>query len=88
MGATGAIHNHRLEKTLARLRAINMKIKTSKCRFLYTEITLLGFVINGNGIRPDSSKVESVLKMPRPNTVTELRSFLGMINFYRKFMPK
>jgi len=58
--ATGAIHNHRLEKTLARIRAINTKIKTSKCRPLYTKITLLGFVINGNGIRPDSSKVESV----------------------------
>jgi len=87
-GPTGMIHNKRLGKTLARLREINMKINTSKCRFLYTEITLLGFVINGNGIRPDSSKVESVLKMPKPNTVTKLRSFLGMINFYRKFMPK
>jgi len=65
-----------------------MKIKTGKCRFLYTEITLLEFVINGNGIMPDSSKEESGLKMPRPNTVTKLRSFLGMINFYRKFMPK
>jgi len=55
---------------------------------IHRKITLLGFVINGNGIRPDSSKVESVLKIPRPNTVTKLRSFLGMINFYRKFMPK
>ena len=87
-GKTIKQHNNRLRKVLDRLRAINMKVKISKCKFLYTKITLLGFVVNSQRISPDPSKVESVVKMPKPDTVKKMPSFLGMVNFYRRFVPR
>jgi hypothetical protein len=70
------------------LRMAGLKLKISKCKFLYNRISLLGFLVNPEGIQPDPDKVDSIVSMPTPNTVSKLRSFLAMINFYRKFIPK
>jgi hypothetical protein len=81
-------HNERLRKVLQKTREAKLKIKVGKCRFLYTEIQYLGFVINKEEIRPDPHKVDDIVNMPQPRTLTQLRSFMGMVNFYKKFIPK
>lgn len=63
-----------------------MKVKKEKCVFFTNEIKYLGYIIDKNGIRVDSEKVKSVLNMIPPKNVTELRSFLGMVNFYGRFI--
>lgn len=81
-------HNARLRKVLERLRAANLKVKISKCKFLYNVIRYLGFVVSKDGIAPDPKKVEGIQKMPQPQTLTQLRSFMGMVNFYKRFIEK
>ncbi|XP_026330562.1 uncharacterized protein K02A2.6-like, partial [Hyposmocoma kahamanoa] len=79
-------HIHALEMVLRRLLGHGLKLKKSKCVFLTKEVTYLGYVVSQDGIRADKSKVKAVLKMPTPQSVTELRSFLGMVNFFAKFI--
>jgi len=61
--------NSHLRETLQKLRMIGMKCHVMKCSFLYTKITLLGFVISAEGIAPDPKKVKAIVDMPIPNTV-------------------
>lgn len=79
-------HLTALEAVFSRLNRFGMKLKSSKCVFLVDEISYLGHVISKDGIKTDSSKVDAIVRMPKPTNVTELRSFLGMINFYGKFI--
>lgn len=76
-----------LEKVLQKLHSHGMKLKKSKCSFLLEEVQYLGYVISKDGIKVDPSKVEAIVKIPRPLNVTELRSFLGLVNFYARFVP-
>jgi transposase InsO family protein len=87
-GRTGKEANAHLYETLLRLRKINMKVHVRKCAFLYDNIKLLGFIINNQGVSPDPEKVRAIEHMPIPDSVKKLRSFIGMVNFYRKFVPK
>ncbi len=84
---TGKEHNEILREVFSRLRQANLKTKIAKCSFLYSEIKYLGFIVNGEGIRPDPAKLEPIRKMPIPKTLKDLRSFLGMVTFYKKFIP-
>ena len=81
-------HLEILTEVFSRLRAAGLKVKISKCSFMYNEIKYLGFVVDGEGVKPDPKKVECILKMPIPRSLKELRSFLGMVTFYKKFIPK
>jgi hypothetical protein len=83
-GKSGREANANLREVPKILRMAGLKLKISKCRFLYNKISLLGFIVTPEGIQPDPDKVDSIINMPTPNTVSKLRSFLGMINFYRK----
>jgi len=65
-----------------------MKIHVMQCMFLYESITLLGFVNNATGIAADPNKVAEITKMPIPSDLRKLRSFIGMVNFYRKSVKK
>ncbi|XP_064468503.1 uncharacterized protein K02A2.6-like [Ornithodoros turicata] len=58
-----------------------------KCEFLKTELQYLGHVINAEGLKPSQEKVEAVLRAPAPTDKQQLRSLLGVINFYGKFLP-
>src|SRR3954453_7771734 len=60
--------------------------KISKCKFLASEIDFLGHVITPEGIKADHKKVEAILNIPIPTNVTQLRRFLGMTGYYRKFI--
>ncbi|XP_061722555.1 uncharacterized protein K02A2.6-like isoform X1 [Cydia pomonella] len=86
-GKTREGHLATLEAVLKRLKDLGLKLKKSKCTFLADEVCYLGFVVSKDGIKPDPNKVAAVAKMPPPSCVTEVRSFLGMVNFYSKFIP-
>lgn len=68
------------------LREHQLKVKLSKCTFAAKEIPYLGHVISGNGVANDPTKVADVKKWPRPESVKEVRGFLGLAGYYRKFV--
>ncbi|KAK7898384.1 hypothetical protein WMY93_019237 [Mugilogobius chulae] len=79
-------HLQRLGTVLSRLQKEGLKVKLSKCEFFKREVKYLGHVISGEGVSTDPDKVAAVAGWPRPNTVTELRSFLGFASYYRRFV--
>ncbi|XP_045451587.1 uncharacterized protein K02A2.6-like [Melitaea cinxia] len=75
-----------LKRVLERLRNNGMKLKKSKCLFMTSEVKYLGFIISAEGIKVDPERVEGIVNIPRPVNITDLRAFLGTINFYAKFV--
>ncbi|PIO68609.1 reverse transcriptase, partial [Teladorsagia circumcincta] len=85
-GRTIDEHNTRLDAVFQRIQDYGFRVRLEKCSFLQTQIKYLGFVINAQGRRPDPDKVKAIQKMPAPNDVSQLRTFLGLINFYGNFV--
>jgi len=81
-------HIERLEEVISILHDAGLKIKFSKCQFGLTEIVYLGHLINEHGIKPDPKKVEAIINVKEPTNVTEVRSFIGLCSYYRKFIPQ
>ena len=81
-------HIKHLEIVFQRLREADLKLKASKCNFFKRHIQYLGHLVSGEGIEPLPEKLESVRKMPPPTTPKEVRQFLGLVGYYRKFVPK
>ena len=79
-------HLEHLNLVLGRLRAANLTIKAKKCLFGIQRIEYLGYVISDAGIEPNKSKVEAVSKIPQPTNVDQVRSFIGMATYYRRFV--
>ena len=87
-----ASENHRehrvhLQSVLQLLHINGLVIRRDKCVFGASTIDFLGHDISGDGIRPLPSKVDAVNKFPKPTTVKQLQEFLGMINYYHRFIP-
>ena len=81
-------HLKHLEIVFQRLREADLKLKASKCNFFKRHIQYLGHLVSGEGIEPLPEKLEAVRKMPPPTTPKEVRQFLGLVGYYRKFVPK
>ena len=81
------VHLEHVEAVLRSLREHSLLAKCSKCEFMRREAEFLGFLVSGAGVRPLPSKVEAVLQIPVPDTISQLRSFLGMCNFFRAHLP-
>lgn len=81
-------HLEHLEIVFDRLRKANLKLKISKCDFLRENLNYLGHVISNEGISVDPEKVKVVEGMRAPATVREVRSYLGMTSYYRKYVPE
>ena len=83
---TEELHAIHLEKVLTVLREQKLYAKFSKCEFWLREVAFLGHVVSSKGVMVDPSKVEAVSSWPRPTSVTEIRSFLGLAGYYRRFV--
>jgi len=83
---THADHMMHLEYALQTLRQQKLYAKKSKCEFNKSEISFLGHVINSNGITMEPSKVDAVMKWPQPRNIHDIRSFLGLAGYYRRFV--
>ena len=79
-------HMATIEKVLKRLIEVGLKVKLFKCQWGKNEVAYLGHILSSNGIRPDPEKIKAVMDMQRPKNVCELRSFLGLCNYYRRFV--
>ncbi len=79
-------HLNDLEELFIRLVDTGFSIKLSKCWFGKREVDYLGHTINENGVSPDKKKLEAITRFPYPTNLTELRSFLGMLNYYNQFI--
>ncbi|KAL7866135.1 hypothetical protein SRHO_G00113820 [Serrasalmus rhombeus] len=79
-------HEERLIKVLDRLRDEGLKLSLDKCQFGRTSVTYVGHIVSQDGISTDPSKIEAVSAWPKPQTVSELRSFLGFCGYYRRFV--
>lgn len=75
-----------LEKVLHKFRAENLKLNMSKCSFLQNKITYLGHEISSNGIQPSDLKLRAVSEFPTPTNVHEIRQFIGLCSYFRKFI--
>ena len=79
-------HFTNLEAVLLRLREAGLKVKLSKCNFLWKSISFLGHVIHADGIHTMDDKIKAVKDFPTPKTVDNVRSFLGLCGYYRSFV--
>ena len=79
-------HLAHLEEVFTRLRSANLKLHPKKCKFAVQEVTYLGHVLSPEGIKPNPDKVKAIASFPTPTKMKQLRSFLGMIGYYRKFI--
>jgi hypothetical protein len=86
-GKTEAEHLEHLNEVLKRLEAAGMRIKLSKCAFMLSRVEYLGHGITNKRLQPTQEKVRAITNTPCPQNVTQLKSFLGMLNCYSKFMP-
>lgn len=86
--ATDTLEEHiqQVEKLLTRIEEYGFHLKIEKSNFFMQQIKYLGFIIDTHGIRPDPEKIKPIITMPAPHDVQTLRSFLGAINYYGKFV--
>ena len=79
-------HLNCLERVFCRLAEAGLKLKPKKCLFVRREVPYLGHVISADGVRPDKCKTEAIDRFPAPRNIKELRSFLRLASYYRKFV--
>lgn len=79
-------HLEHLEEILSRFQSSGLKLNPSKCSLVRDQVTFLGHVVSKNGIQPDPRNVKSVQDWPVPHSATEVRAFLGLCSYYRKFI--
>jgi hypothetical protein len=73
---------------MERLRSANFVLNESKCSFRKAEVSYLGHTISASGVRPNGEKVAAILRISAPKCLANLQSFLGMTNYYRRFIPR
>ena len=83
---TEADHAKHLRIALETLRKVKLYAKFSKCEFWLKEVQFLGHVVNEEGIKVDPAKIEAVMNWERPKTPMEVRNFLGLAGYYRRFV--
>jgi hypothetical protein len=80
-------HIRHLTDILERLRKAGLTARPKKCNIGQKEAHYLGYVIGNGQLKPDMAKVKSIVEFPQPTTKTEVRSFAGLANYYRSFVP-
>ncbi|CAB0029195.1 unnamed protein product [Trichogramma brassicae] len=80
-------HEIHLRAVLKRLKQHNLRLNLTKCVFGQSEVVFLSHLVNANGFSPLPDKVQDIQNFPQPTNIDELRRFLGLVNFYRAFIP-
>lgn len=80
-------HLENLERVLNKLNEANFKIQIDKSEFLKKEINFLGHVVTDKGIKPNPDKIKAIINYPIPKTTKQIKGFLGLVGYYRKFIP-
>jgi hypothetical protein len=81
-------HMQNLREVFQRLKEANLKLSPKKCNFLKKEVKFLGHIVSESGVSTDPSKIQAVRDWPIPKSIKEVRSFLGLTSYYRKFILK
>jgi preprotein translocase subunit Sec63 len=81
-------HMQNLREVCQRLKEANLKLSSKKCNFLKKEVKILGQIVCESGASTDPSKIQEVRVWPIPKNIKEVRSFLGLTSYYRKFILK
>jgi hypothetical protein len=79
-------HLQHLGAVFSKLKEVNLKLNPGKCCFAAKSIVFLGHVVSREGTKPDPGKIDAVLRFPAPKTITNVRSFLGLIGYYQKYI--
>lgn len=79
-------HMTKLKLVFNKLREFNLKLQPDKCEFLRREVAYLGHIITDKGVSPNPEKVKSVTDFPTPTNVKQIKSFLGLVGYYRRFI--
>lgn len=87
-GKTRKEHLENLRKVFETCRENGIKLNLDKCKFFQSQVNFLGYIIDKNGVSKTPEKIQAVLETPRPRTVTEVKSFTGLVNFYGKFFKQ
>ena len=86
-GKTESEHIRNLEEVLIRLEKAGLQLKKQKCSFMLSSVDYLGHSISLEGLQPTRGKICAITDAPIPSNLTKLRSFLGLVNYYSKFLP-
>ena len=76
-----------MRQVLQRLKQRGVRLKKDKCEFGQSEVTYLGHRVDHKGLKPTEDKVKAIREAPEPRNVTELKAFLGLVNYYSHFLP-
>lgn len=87
-GPTQKIRDQCLKEALRVIEAAGLKLNKIKCKFSQTQVHFLGHLIDEMGTRPDPNKVTRIQNFPQPQNVTELKRFLGMVNYLARYVPE
>ena len=86
-GLTEEAHLASLKEVLTRLEKAGLRLNKAKCKFMESCVTYLGYRIDCEGLHPTEDKLEAVRKAPEPKHVTQLKSYLGLLTYYGRFLP-
>ena len=87
-GRTQEEHDENLQQVLERLEKAGIRLHKEKCQFSQPEVEYLGHCINSRGVHPTAKKLEAIKNAPVPTDVSQLRAFVGLMNYYGKFIPQ
>ena len=79
-------HQLILKEVFSRIRAAGLKVKREKCQFVQQSVKFLGHIVSARGTGPDPSKIEAVRDFATPSSLTDVRAFIGMASYYRRFI--
>lgn len=86
-GESEVKHLQNLEAVWDKLQTAGVRLKQPKCVFMATEVEYLGHKITAEGLHPASDKVKAIAEAPQPQNVSQLKSFLGLVSYYSRFLP-
>ena len=86
-GPTHEVHITHLKSVLQCLLDSGLRVKKEKCSFFQSSVNYLGHVIDHEGVHPDTQKLQGINDMSTPKNVSELSTYLGIVNYYNKFIP-